>query len=81
MNISCPVRLLGIFIGYVSAGAMDEHLCGCLSVALATSLALQQLLGWQTRAGGEHSRVAGAAGVPWPGFYQFQHTRAPPFTM
>ncbi|MCB1697336.1 MAG: sulfite exporter TauE/SafE family protein [Halioglobus sp.] len=77
-----PGALLGIFIGYVSAGAMNEHYMRVLIGALALGFGAQQLLGWQTRASGEHSRVAGGLLGALAGFTSFSiHAGGPPFTM
>ena len=77
-----PGALVGIFVGYITAGAMDEHYMRVLIGALALAFGAQQLLGWQSHAGRRHNRVAGSLLGALAGFTSFSiHAGGPLFTI
>lgn len=77
-----PGALLGIAIGFFTAGAMNDDYMRILIGALALMFGVQQLLGWSSRASRSHNPVAGGVLGTLAGFTSFSiHAGGPPFTM
>lgn len=82
LRIMLPGALVGIAIGYLSAGVMNDNYMRILVGVLSVVFGAQSLLQIKTRAGHEHNSVVGAGFGALAGFTSFSiHAGGPPFTM
>jgi uncharacterized membrane protein YfcA len=82
LKLLLPGALVGIALGYLTAGAMNEHYMRILIGLLALVFGAQSLAGLQSRASRRHNAVS-ASGLGFlAGFTSFSiHAGGPPFTM
>ena len=77
-----PGALVGIFIGYVTAGSMNDDYMRVLIGVLSLWFGLQTLLQYSPESSASHQPVAGSAFGTLAGFTSFSiHAGGPPFTM
>ena len=82
LHLLLPAAILGIFIGYLSAEAMNEHYMRILIGVLALVFGLQSLMGLKSFSGERHNAVSGGVFGALAGFTSFSiHAGGPPFTM
>ena len=77
-----PGALVGVAVGYLSAGAMNEHYMRLLIGVLSLVFGLQTLFGLKALASREHRVVSGSLFGALAGFTSFSiHAGGPPLTM
>jgi uncharacterized membrane protein YfcA len=77
-----PGAVVGVGIGYLTAGAMNEHYMRSLIGLLSLAFGLQNLFGLQGFSGREHHAGSGGFFGALAGFTSFSiHAGGPPFTM
>lgn len=82
LRLLLPGAILGIVLGYLLAGRMNDSLMRLLVGSIALVFGLQALLGWLSRAGREHNGVAATIFSTLSGFTSFSiHAGGPPLTM
>jgi len=81
LRLLLPGALIGVALGYVTAGAMNEHYMRILIGVLSVVFGLQYLLGLQSRSSGEHRPASASAFGALAGFTSFSiHAGGPPLT-
>jgi uncharacterized membrane protein YfcA len=82
LQLLLPGALAGVAIGYLSAGAMNEHYMRILIGLLSLVFGLQSLFGLQALSGKQHHGVSGNLYGALAGFTSFSiHAGGPPLTM
>lgn len=82
LELLLPGALLGIALGFVLAGVMNESLMRLLVGCVALTFGLQALLGWLSSMGRQHNRLLASCFGALAGFTSFSiHAGGPPLTM
>lgn len=82
LQLLLPGALVGITVGFLTAGVMDDDYMRILVGLLSTAFGLQQLLGFTGRASRTHNPRAAAFFGTLAGFTSFSiHAGGPPLTM
>ncbi|HBM82601.1 MAG TPA: hypothetical protein DD808_07110 [Halieaceae bacterium] len=82
LQLLLPGALVGIALGYLTAGAMDDNYMRVLVGLISMLFGLQQLLGFAGRASGQHRAGPAAVFGTLAGFTSFSiHAGGPPLTM
>jgi uncharacterized membrane protein YfcA len=82
LELLLPGALLGIALGFLLAGVMNESLTRLLVGAVALVFGLQSLFGWLSSLGRKHSRLLASCFGTVSGFTSFSiHAGGPPLAM
>jgi uncharacterized membrane protein YfcA len=82
LKLLIPGALVGVLVGYLLAGAMNEHYLRILIGALSLGFGVQSFFSLGSTAGKEHSATGGAFFGALAGFTSFSiHAGGPPLTM
>ncbi|MEZ5501301.1 MAG: sulfite exporter TauE/SafE family protein [Halioglobus sp.] len=82
LSLLLPGAVVGVGIGYLLAGAMNEHYMRMLIGALSLVFGLQSLLGLRGLTGSQHHPVTGTLFGALAGFTSFSiHAGGPPLTL
>ncbi|MFT6289034.1 MAG: putative membrane protein YfcA [Halieaceae bacterium] len=82
LQLMLPGAMVGIAIGYFTAGSMNDDHMRILVGTLALVFGVQSLMGWMSRASARHNGFAATAFSTLAGFTSFSiHAGAPPFQM
>ena len=82
LKLLIPGAVAGVGIGYLTAGAMNEHYMRILIGVLSLAFGLQSLFGLQSFTGRAHHGGSGTFFGALAGFTSFSiHAGGPPFTM
>ncbi len=82
LRVLLPGALLGVLLGYLLAGVMNEHYMRILVGLLSLGFGLFTLLGLEGKGSSEHGVVSGGLFGALAGFTSFSiHAGGPPLTM
>lgn len=82
LRLLLPGAMVGVLLGYLSVGAMNEHYMRILIGALSLVFGLQYLLGAVSRSSREHRPASAGFFGALAGFTSFSiHAGGPPLTM
>ena len=82
LKLLLPGALAGVFVGYLLAGAMNEHYMRILIGVLSLGFGLQSFFALASTAGKAHSAAGGTFFGALAGFTSFSiHAGGPPLTM
>ncbi|MBE9540029.1 MAG: sulfite exporter TauE/SafE family protein [Proteobacteria bacterium] len=82
LQLLLPGALVGILLGYFTAGAMNDNYLRILVGVISLVFGAQSLLQIQSRSSAQHRRVAGGMFGALAGFTSFSiHAGGPPFAM
>jgi uncharacterized protein len=82
LHVLLPGALVGVFVGYLLAGAMNEHYMRILIGMLSLVFGVQSFVSLGSTLGREHSAAGGSFFGALAGFTSFSiHAGGPPLTM
>ncbi len=82
LRLMLPGAMVGVAIGYLAAGSMNDDYMRILVGILALVFGMQSLFGWMSRSSARHNPLAAGAFSTLAGFTSFSiHAGAPPYQM